>query len=171
MTRRILPHLVGLLVLLVVACDQTETAEEAPEAQPAPTPAPASLYDRLGGEGAIRSVVDTMVAHAAGDAELNFTRAGTDNEWEATPENIATLKDRLVQFVGSATGGPQQYEGRDMLTAHQGMEITNEEFDRLGSHLQMSLQAHNVPAELQAELMQVVESTRAQIVAAADTAQ
>ncbi len=135
-------------------------------AQAAGTAAPASLYDRLGGEAAIRSVVDDFVARAAADDTLNFTRQGTANAWEATPENVQLLKDRLVQFVGQATGGPQAYEGQDMATAHAGMAITNAEFDRLGGHLKASLDAHSVPAQEQSELLAIVETTRSAIVTA-----
>lgn len=124
-----------------------------------------SLYDRLGGEPAIASVVDSMVAYAAADTALNFTRQGTANEWEATPENTALLKSRLVQFVGQATGGPQIYEGQDMTTAHRGMAITDEEFDRLGGHLRHALDVHDVPAREKDELMAIVETTRTAIVA------
>jgi hypothetical protein len=44
------------------------------------------------------------------------------------------------------------------------MQITNEEFDRLGGHLQMALRVHDVPEDLQNELFQIVETTRPQIV-------
>ena len=162
-----------LLLLSLLACEAGDDAGEDMAADTADTTAQASqatLYDRLGGESAIRSVVDTLVAHAAADEELNFTRAGTANEWEATPENVQLLKERLVQFVASAAGGPQRYEGRDMVTAHQGMEITNEEFDRLGGHLQMALRVHDVPEDLQAELLRIVETTRPQIVRSDTTA-
>ena len=128
-----------------------------------------TLYDRLGGEAAIASVVDSLVAYAAADTALNFTRAGTANEWEATPENVALLKTRLVQFVGQATGGPQAYEGQDMATAHQGMAITDEEFDMLGGHLKHALDVHDVPAAEQGELLAIVETTRSAIVAPAAT--
>ncbi len=136
----------------------------------ADTAAPASLYERLGGEPAITAVVDTFVSMAAADAELNFTRQGTANEWEATPASIDTLKTRLVQFVGQATGGPQIYEGQDMGTVHEGMSISNEEFDRLGGHLLAALDAYSVPAPEQEELMAIVETTRSAIVAADTTA-
>ncbi|MGH7542597.1 MAG: group I truncated hemoglobin [Gemmatimonadota bacterium] len=126
-----------------------------------------SLYERLGGEPAIASVVDSLVAYAAADTELNFTRAGTANEWEATPENVELLKARLVQFVGQATGGPQVYEGQDMGTVHAGMAITDDEFDRLGGHLARALDVHAVPTAEQDELMAVVETTRSAIVAPA----
>jgi hemoglobin len=123
-----------------------------------------SLYERLGGEAGIAAVVDTLVSLAAADTALNFTRQGTANEWEATPENIALFKTRMVQFVGQATGGPQVYEGRDMATAHAGMEITDAEFDRLGGHLSAALAAHDVPEEEKQELFTIVESTRNAIV-------
>ncbi|MFN2382812.1 MAG: group 1 truncated hemoglobin [Gemmatimonadota bacterium] len=103
------------------------------------------LYDRLGGAMAITVVVDDFVARAAADDTLNFTRQGTANAWDATPANIDTLKARLVQFIGSATGGQEMYEGQDMGTVHAGMAITDAEFDR-------------------ADLLAVVETTRSAIV-------
>lgn len=157
------------IAIPAVACQQqdgdsvdevgTDTLAEA-----ADTIAAGTLYDRLGGEPAIAAVVDTFVALAAADAALNFTRQGTANEWEATPENVELLKTRLVQFVGQATGGSQTYEGRDMAAAHTGMAITNEEFDRLGGHLGAALDAYDVPEEEKQELFAIVETTRSSIV-------
>ena len=111
-----------------------------------------------------------MVALAAADTELNFTRQGTANEWEATPENVELLKTRLVQFLGQSTGGPQAYQGADMTAAHAGMQITDEEFDRLAGHLEAALDAHSVPDAEKQELFAIVETTRSAIVAPADTA-
>jgi len=88
----------------------------------------------------------------------------------ATPENVALFKTHMVQFVGQATGGPQVYEGQDMATAHAGMQITNEEFDRLAGHLEAALDAYSVPDAEKQELFAIVETTRSAIVAPADTA-
>ena len=152
--------------LTFAGCPQEngETADEADTLAMAADTAPATLYDRLGGEPAIAAVVDTFVALAAADPALNFTRQGTPNEWEATPESVELLKTRLVQFVGQATGGPQVYEGRDMATVHTGMEITNEEFDMLAGHLGAALDAYDVPEEEKQELFAIVETTRSAIV-------
>jgi len=172
MTHRVLGIALGLTVALA-ACEQQgeEPAEGADTlAQAADTAAAATLYDRLGGEAAIAAVVDTLVALASADTELNFTRQGTENEWEATPENVALFKTHMVQFVGQATGGPQVYEGRDMATAHAGMQITDDEFDRLAGHLEAALDAHDVPEAEKQELFAIVETTRSAIVAPADTA-
>ncbi|HET6360689.1 MAG TPA: group 1 truncated hemoglobin [Gemmatimonadota bacterium] len=172
MKHRVLGIALGM-TLALGACEQQgeEPAEGADTlGQAADTVAAATLYDRLGGEAAIAAVVDTLVALASADAELNFTRQGTANEWEATPENVALFKTRMVQFVGQATGGPQVYEGQDMATAHAGMQITDEEFDRLAGHLEAALDAYDVPETEKQELFAIVETTRSAIVAPADTA-
>jgi hemoglobin len=178
MRRRFAYPLLALASLSLAAGCQQQDGEPVDEpgadtlAETGDTPAGAddtlvagSLYERLGGEAGIAAVVDTLVALAAADSALNFTRQGTANEWQATPENVALFKTRMVQFIGQATGGPQVYEGRDMGTAHEGMEITDAEFDRLGGHLSAALSAHDVPEEEKQELFTIVESTRDAVVA------
>lgn len=123
-----------------------------------------SLYTRLGGEPAIRKVVDDFVQLAAADPQVNFTRKGHPNEWEATPENIRALKERLVEFIGMATGGPQKYTGADMVSSHTGMNITEAEFNAAAADLQRALEKNNVPKPLQDELLTVVATTKKDIV-------
>src|SRR5262249_25955863 len=121
-------------------------------------------YERLGGAKAIAAVVDDFVARAAKNPKVNFTRKGTDNEWEASKENVAVLKKHLVQFVSMATGGPKKDEGRDMKSAHKGMKITDAEFDALAGDLKATLEKFKVPAKEMKELLTIVGSTRKQIV-------
>ncbi|HEY7087497.1 MAG TPA: group 1 truncated hemoglobin [Tepidisphaeraceae bacterium] len=123
------------------------------------------LYDRLGGEPAIRAVVDDFVTRAAADPKVNFTRKGVPGrEWDATPTNVEHLKKMLVEFIAVNTGGPQKYSGRDMRTTHKGMMITNAEFDAIAADLKASLDALKVPAQEQSELMAIVGTTRKDIV-------
>lgn len=130
-------------------------------------PAPeAALYERLGGEAAIKAVVDDFVGRAAGNPKVNFTRKGTDKEWKATGESVDVLKKHLVQLIAMVTGGPQKYEGRDMKSVHQGMKITDEEFNALAGDLKASLDHFKVPAREQDELLKIVGSTRGDIVEA-----
>ncbi len=124
-----------------------------------------SLYERLGGEPAITAVVDEFVARAAANPDVNFTRQGQPRVWEATPENMAALKKHLVQFISVAAGATDTvYEGRDMKTSHEGMKITNAEFDALAGDLIAALDKFNVPEKEKNELLSIVGTTRAQIV-------
>lgn len=124
-----------------------------------------TLYARLGGEKAIRAVVDDFVPRAASDPKVNFTRKGIPGEeWDASEKNVKHLKDELVMFISQVSGGPQKYKGKDMKAAHKGMKITNAEFDAIAADLQASLQKLNVPAKESGELMAIVGTTRKDMV-------
>lgn len=125
-----------------------------------------SLYDRLGGEPAVRAVVDDFVGRAASDPAVNFTRKGEGNmEWAATSEHVEHLKQGLRDFICVTAGGPCTYKGMDMKSAHAGMHITDSQFTAIGADLKESLDKFKVPAREQNELLSAVEATRRDIVA------
>ena len=122
------------------------------------------LWDRLGGEPAVRAVVHDFVDRGAKDTKVNFTRKGHPNEWKPTSQDLATLEQRLVEFISKNTGGPLSYSGRDMVTVHTGMEIKDSEFNALAADLGASLDKFKVPKREKDELIAVVASTRSSIV-------
>jgi len=79
-----------------------------------------TLYERLGGaDGIAKLVDDTMAAHLANP--LVRTRF----------ENIKDMdhaKKMARQFFGAGSGGPEPYTGKDMLAAHKGMNISEQEY-------------------------------------------
>jgi len=119
-----------------------------------------SLYDRLGGVKAITAVVDDFVARAAADKRIGafFTGAAAD------PKRLAALKQNLVDQVCQATGGPCKYKGKDMKTAHAGMNISNAHFDALVEDLSLSLDKFKVGAKEKGELLGALAPMRADIV-------
>jgi hemoglobin len=167
----------ALLAATLLGCGRPRNAKAAhadtPSAarnsavRPATTPAidPRPLYDRVGGTAVVTKVVDDFVALAATDPNVNFVRKGQPQAWDATPEQVALLKKRLVEFLSAATGGDAHYNGQDMVTAHRGMNITDAEFDALAADLKSSLEKNGVPAREQSELLAVVNRTRSAIVA------
>lgn len=129
------------------------------------TGAKPSLYDRLGGEAAIKAVVDDFVGRISENPKVNITRKGSGRtEWQATPANVDRVKKLLVEQICSATGGPQKYSGRDMKTVHAGMNISDAEFDAAGADLKATLDKFKVPAAEQDELMKIIVGTRGDIV-------
>ena len=153
--------LTAAIALSFAACSDKDKSDATAKAAPTK-----SLYERLGGEPAITAVVADFVARGAANPKVNFTRKGIPGvkEWPATPQNVDTLKKRLVEFIGMNTGGPQKYAGKDMVTAHQGMKITNAQFDALADDLKASLDKFNVPQKEQQELLTIVGGTRQAIV-------
>lgn len=150
---------VVLMAALGAACRSAPAKPASPPA--APAAAAGSLYERIGGEAAVKAVVEDLLAMGLADPKVNFTRNGL---WEPTPAAVATLKQRLTDFLVQAFGGPQRYKGEDMKTAHEGFDITQAEFDALAADLLAVLEKHEVPPRERDEIMAIAASTAPDIV-------
>ena len=115
----------------------------------------ASLYDRLGKKEAITAVVGDFVGNVAADTRINSFFAKTD---------IPHLKQMLVEQICQATGGPCQYSGKDMRTAHEGMNITDDQFNALVGDLKKSLDKFKVGDKEQNELLTALGGMKGDIV-------
>jgi hemoglobin len=122
--------------------------------------APASLYTRLGGNGAISAVIDQFIANVAADARINafFADAASD----AT--RLTKLRNNLINQVGMATGGVEKYTGLDMKTAHKGMGIEDTHFTALVEDLSASLDKFKVPTQEKTELLTALAAMKPDIV-------
>jgi hemoglobin len=114
-----------------------------------------SLFERLGGMGAITAVVGDFVSRCAGDARINGKFARTD---------VPRLKTMLIDQVCEATGGPCTYTGRSMKETHDGMGVTAGEFDALVEDLVATLDQFSVPKAEQDELLGLLGPMRGEIV-------
>ncbi|MBA4067723.1 MAG: hypothetical protein C0501_29290 [Isosphaera sp.] len=130
-------------------------------ADPKEPAAKKALWDRLGGEKAVRAVVKDFVAAAATDPKVDFLRGG---KYKLDAKGVETLEQQLVELVSAVSGGPLKYTGRDMKTAHAGMKITDAEFGALAGHLVATLKKYNVPQAEIDELVKIVASTKGDIV-------
>lgn len=123
-----------------------------------------SLWDRLGGEPAITLVVDDFVTRVAKNPSVNFTRKAEGTEWKATPNELATLKKHLVQWISSVTKGPLKYEGKSMADIQAAMRITNSQFTALMLDLKASLEKLKVNPLEQDELLSTISGFRKDLV-------
>ena len=114
-----------------------------------------SLYERLGGKEAITAVVDAFVANVAGDQRINrfFKDA-----------NIPRLKKMLVDQICQATGGPYEYKGLDMKSAHKGMGVSSADFNALVENLVKALDTFKVPEKEKGELLGALAGMKGDIV-------
>jgi hemoglobin len=76
----------------------------------------------------------------------------------------AGFKYLVTELVCQATGGPQKYTGRSMTDSHVHLKITGQEWEAFLDDFQHTLDKFAVPAEEQAELKAIVDSTRSDIV-------
>ena len=122
-----------------------------------------SLYDRLGGLAPISVVVSDFIDALVPDDVLNANPA-IDAARVRVPAPY--LKYHVTALVCGATGGPCEYHGREMKEAHAHLNITEGEWDRMVSIFKEVLQKHGVPETETQELLEIVGSTKADIVAA-----
>jgi hemoglobin len=117
-----------------------------------------SLYQRIGGYDAIAAVTDDFIVRLVSDPSLARFFSGHGNEGKMR------IRQHVVEFVCQATGGPCHYTGRDMRSTHQGLGITEEQFNTGGKHFVATLEKFKVPAAEQAELMALIGKLKSDIV-------
>ena len=79
-----------------------------------------SLYDRLGGHGAVCLVVNKFYDFMLEDPRVKAYFVNTD---------MKKQKSSQIEFISMVTGGPANYGGKDMKTAHCPYKIGHIEFD------------------------------------------
>jgi hemoglobin len=120
----------------------------------------ATLYARLGGYDAIAAVADDLLPRLVSDAQLGrfWAHRGADG--------VRREKQLLVNFLSASAGGPVYYTGRDMVTTHKGMKISDSDWQRFLGHLRATLDKFRVPEPERREVLAFVDSTKAAIVEA-----
>jgi hemoglobin len=120
-----------------------------------------SLYERLGGLEAITVVVDDFMNVFARDAVMMANPAVRERK---TLERLPYLTYQISTLVCEVTGGPCQYTGASLAAAHDGLDVSNSEWERMGTLFAQTLDRHAVPASEQEELMAILGGTKPEIV-------
>ena len=117
-----------------------------------------SLYERLGGYDGITGFVKNLLPRLQTDAELGrfWQHRGDDG--------VAREKQLLIDFLCSSAGGPMYYTGRDMLTTHKGMKISESDWSRFLDHAGATMQFLQVPQAECDDIAGFVLSLKADIV-------
>ena len=112
------------------------------------------LYERLGGAQRIAAVVDDALDRHAVNPLLAPRFAGKD---------LPRLKQLGTQFFCMGSGGSQAYEGRDMRTAHSGMNISEQEFIAAIDDIVAALQAQGIAAPEVNEVVGILYSLKGEV--------
>ena len=83
-----------------------------------------SLFERLGGTAGISAIVEDAVEAHMNNPHVNARFL----PYLEQPEQMARVKKHTIEFFSMGSGGPQVYNGKDMVTAHKGMNISPAEY-------------------------------------------
>lgn len=121
----------------------------------------ATLYDRLGGVHAIAAVVDDFVERLGKDDTVGANAKVME---EIGKVGVPAIKFRVTQFLCHVAGGPQNYTGRNMKTAHAGLGISEAEWQASAGDLKASLDKFKVSDDVQKDLFAAIVSLKKDIV-------
>ena len=123
--------------------------------------ATSSLWDRLGGEAILRKVVHEFVTLAVHDPQVNYTR---DGRFPLDEQALASAERTALEIISTGAGGPYLYTGRTIREIHEGMKISDAEFDAIVADFRKALDGSGAdPADIDAAMEQVYQ-TRSEIV-------
>lgn len=113
-----------------------------------------TIYEQIGGAGAMDAAVDVFYRHVLSDDRISHWFDDVDMERQAAKQKA---------FLTMAFGGPNNYTGLDMRKGHahlvaRGLNDTH--FDAVCENLKRTMEELNVPANLINEALAVAESTR-----------
>jgi hemoglobin len=113
-----------------------------------------TLYERLGGEAAIRTIAgDIFDNHKSNDAvKARYV--------ESDRERVVQL---VTEFICAGTGGPQEYTGRNMLDTHRGMNINEQEYLAVIDDIMAALEKNGVGETEKSELLRISYSLKDEI--------
>jgi hemoglobin len=114
-----------------------------------------SLFEQIGGEPAVNAAVDRFYERVLADPMLApfFKHV-----------SMQRLKAHQFTFLSQALGGPQQYSGASMSTAHAGLRIEHRHFQAVSVHLVETLRELGVSESIIGEVAAAVTPLANQIV-------
>lgn len=115
-----------------------------------------TLYERLGGKEGITKLVDDAV-----DAHLNNPVVKTRFENTA---DIEHAKKMSVEFFCAGSGGPEEYSGKDMLSAHKGMNISEQEFIAVVDDILWAMDENHLGDDLKRDVLAILYSLKGEII-------
>ena len=114
-----------------------------------------SHYERIGGAATIRLAVDRFYQLLVVDPDLAPYFADVD---------LPALKRHQVRLLSMVLGGPAEYDGRELETAHAGLGITDAHYTKVADYLTGVLRELGAPPDVIEATASVVDSVRASIV-------
>lgn len=114
-----------------------------------------SLFERIGGMGAVNTAVDIFYSKVTSDPDVGHFFTSID---------MGAQSAKLKTFLAYAFGSPIQYTGEALAASHAHMKIKEEHFEAVAGHLSDTLRELNLDAQIIKEAMEIVGSTKSDIV-------
>jgi hemoglobin len=113
------------------------------------------LYQRLGGYEKIHAMTTEVVRLHQENEAISHLLEGVDTE---------LLASRVADFVSAGTGGSEEYTGRDMVSAHAHLALTDADFLAAGGDIVTAMSSQGHGQEEIEEIVCILVSLKDQVV-------
>jgi hemoglobin len=120
-----------------------------------------TLFDRLGGRNGISNIVDDTVENHMNNTNVNARFL----PFKDNPKQLAIIKNHTVDFFQAGSGGPNNYKGKDMVTAHTGMNISPAEYMHVVDDIFMALDKNAIDEDTKKDVLSILWSLKGMIIA------
>jgi len=114
-----------------------------------------SLYERLGGHAGIESIASDIFDNHTKNPIVQKRYVNSD---------AAQVKRLVTEMCCAGFGGPEEYTGKDMVSAHTGMNISDQEFIAVVDDVLSALDMNTVGQKDKDEILCILYSMKPEIV-------
>ncbi len=117
-----------------------------------------TLYERLGGYDGITEFVNTLLPRLQQDNQLGrfWLHRGNDG--------VNREKQLLIDYLCANAGGALYYTGRNMKLTHEGMNISESDWNIFIGHAVDAMNVLHIPAKEQSDIAAFVSQLKSDIV-------
>lgn len=134
--------LASFLVAMLGACQSLPEQDE-------------NLYLALGGKDGITQIINIFIY------EIGETEEAVKH-FEHT--DLDRFREKAIEHICMLTGGPCEYTGEEMQPVHQGMNITESEFNEITNAMIYALDAKDVSIGNRNRLLAIIAAMRDDII-------
>ena len=116
----------------------------------------ASLYERLGRREGITRITRDLI-------EIHLANPLVKTRFENI-EDPARFERRAIEFFCAGSGGPEAYSGRDMVSTHRGMNISEQEFITVVDDAMAALEKNGIDLPTRNDVLAIFWSLKGEVV-------
>jgi hemoglobin len=115
-----------------------------------------TLYQRLGGSAGIAKLVDDVMA-------AHMTNPLVKSRFENI-KDLDRAKKMAREFFCAGSGGPEAYTGKDMLAAHKGMNISEQEYLATMDDIVGAMETNGLSDDTKKDVIAILYSLKGNII-------
>ena len=115
-----------------------------------------TLYDRLGRREGITGIARQLIKN-------HLANPVVSNRYSQI-KDMDRIERNVIDFFCAGSGGPETYSGKDLVSTHRGMNVSEQEFVSVIDDAMAALESCGIDAPVRNEVLAVLWSMKGEVV-------